>query len=70
MRLLQKTVLVFKDCSDHTCIHLYIHDHKWKTIKIEDRFHNLCPECFDFIVNKKREHYFNTYAKLLLKDNK
>lgn len=66
----KKTVLVFEDCSDHTCIHLYIHDHKWKTIKIEDRFHNLCPECFDFIVNKKREHYFNTYAKLLLKDNK
>lgn len=65
-----KTVLVYKDCTDHTVIHLYIHDHKWKTIKIGDLFHNLCPACIDFIENKKREHYFNTYAKFFLKGHK
>ena len=52
-----KMALVYKDCTDKTAIHGFVHDNGWKTAKRGEKWEQYCPTCLEALEKAKREQW-------------
>ena len=59
----RKVENLYKGETDRLLAHDWIHEHKWKTIKIKDIWINVCPICREAIEAKHRERFIESMTK-------
>lgn len=59
----RKVENLYKGETDRLLAHDWIHEHKWKTIKIKDIWINVCPICREAIEAKHRERFIESMTR-------
>lgn len=51
------SVDLFRGQTDRCLAHDYIHEHGWKTMKLNKKWVNICPECKKAFYEQKRQNW-------------
>ena len=53
-------VSLYKNVTDRLWCNVWIHEHGWRTIKKDNKWLNICPECLQALIEERRTKWLQS----------